>query len=298
MLSEVIATVRSEGGLRLRGLLTGDEALTTSELATYDDPGLYGPASSAWRVHGDMSMLIGGLRALLLQTLHPLAMAGVADHSDYERDPLGRLNRTGRFIGATTFGTTESAEQMIALVRRIHTKVEGHTPDGRPYAASDPHLLGWVHATEVDSFLRAYDRYGTGRLTDAERDRYVAEMAEIGLRLGMEEAPMTVDELAAVLDDYRAECSYDEQARTAVRFLLAPPIPIVTWGPYRVIVAAAIGMLPPWARRMMYLPLPPGANSLAIRPAGLVLTRSLGWLMNDGINQDREDRLLLSEVNG
>lgn len=294
MLSEVIATVRSEGGHHLRGLLTGDEALSVDELATYDDPGLFGPASPAWRVNGDMAMLIGGLRAILLQTLHPLAMAGVADHSDYERDPLGRLNRTGRFIGATTFGTTESAEQMIAMVRRIHDRVEGHAPDGRPYAANDPHLLGWVHATEVDSFLRAYDRYGTGRLTNAERDQYVAEMAEVGLRLGMTEAPTSVDELAVTLEGYRSECSYDEQAKVTVRFLLAPPIPVVTWGPYRLIAAAAIGLLPPWARRMMYLPLPPGLDSVAIRPAALLMTKSLGWLMSDEARRDREERLLLS----
>ncbi len=294
MLSEVIATVRSEGGQRLRGMLTGDEGLSEAELATYDDPGLFGPASSAWRVHGEMSMLIGGLRALLLQTLHPLAMAGVADHSDYERDPLGRLNRTGRFIGATTFGSTETAEQTIAMVRRIHDRVEGTAPDGRPYAANDPHLLGWVHVTEVDSFLRAYDRYGTGRLTDAERNSYVAEMAEVARRLGVENPPTDLIQLAASIDDYRAECSYDEQAKTAVRFLMAPPIPVVTWGPYRVISAGAIGLLPSWARRMMYLPLPPGANSLAIQPAATVLTKGLGWLMNDGMARDREERLLLS----
>lgn len=237
-------------------------------------------------------MLIGGLRALLLQTLHPLAMAGVADHSDYRRDPLGRLHRTGRFIGATTFGDTATAEQMIAVVRSIHDRVEGHAPDGRPYSANDPHLLGWVHVTEVDSFLQAFERYGVNRLTDAERNGYVEEMAEVARRLGVIDPPTDLVQLEAVIEDYRTECSYDAQAKEAIRFLLTPPLPVVTWAPYRIIAAGAVGLLPPWARRMMYLPLPPAFDALAIRPAATVLTRGLGWLMSDQVARDREDQLL------
>ncbi|MEL7155061.1 MAG: oxygenase MpaB family protein [Actinomycetota bacterium] len=292
MIDEIVATMRAEGARRLRGLLTGNQALTTGDLASYDDPGLFGPGSSAWRVHGEMSMLIGGLRALLLQTLHPLAMAGVADHSDYRQDPLGRLHRTGRFIGATTFGSTDTAEQIIAMVRAIHERVEGHAPDGRPYSATDPHLLGWVHVTEVDSFLRAFERYGVAKLTTDERNRYVEEMAEVARRLGVLDPPTDLAELAASIEGYRTECSYDAQARDAVRFLLTPPVPVVTWGPYRIIAAGAVGLLPPWARRMMLLPLPPGLETLAIRPAATVLTRGLGWMMSDQAARDREDQLL------
>ena len=160
VIDELVATLRDEGARRIRNLLAGQEGLTEADLATYDDPGLFGPASVAWRVHGEMSMLVGGLRALLLQTLHPPTMAGVADHSDYRKDPLGRLHRTGRFIGATTYGNTATAEHVIEMVRRIHERVAGTLADGTPYAATDPHLLGWVHVTEVDSFLRAYERYG------------------------------------------------------------------------------------------------------------------------------------------
>ncbi|MEM8922792.1 MAG: oxygenase MpaB family protein [Actinomycetota bacterium] len=294
MIDEVVAALRDEGARRLRGLLAGEEELHQAELATYDDPGLFGPSSVAWRVHGEMSMLIGGLRALLLQTLHPLAMAGVAEHSDYRHDPLGRLNRTGRFIGATTFGNTATAEQMIGIVRVIHDRVEGMAPDGRPYSANDPHLLGWVHVTEVDSFLRAYDRYGAGRLTDAERDRYVAEMAEVGHRLGAEDLPTDMTSLAASLDAYRAECVYGRQAKEAMRFLMAPPLPLATRGPYSVIAAGSIALLPRWARRMMWIPLAPGVDTLAIRPAATALTRGLGWMMNDSAARDRDDRMLSS----
>lgn len=282
MLGLVVAGLRQAGGRAMRNAVAGDQELTTEELASADDPGLFGPDSVAWRVHGDSSMLIGGLRALLLQTLHPLAMAGVAEHSDYVADPWGRLHRTGRFIAATTYGSTASAERSIAMVRVIHDRVVGIAPDGRPYAASDPHLLGWVHVTEVDSFLRAFDRYGTGALTDAERDGYVEEMAEIGTRLGATDLPRTRAELAEALRAYRAECRAGSQAFETVRFLMVPPsIPFVLRGAYGVIAAGAIGLLPPWARSMLWLPLPPLVDPVAIRPAATVLTRTIGWLMAD-----------------
>jgi len=175
VLTEAIAIMRLQGATMLRSALSGDEQIEQSEMASADDPGLFGPASSAWRIHSDSSMLIGGLRALMLQTLHPLAMAGVAQHSDYKSDPWGRLHRTGRFIGATTFGNTDTAEKWIGIVRRVHDRVQGTAADGRPYSANDPHLLLWVHVTEVDSFLSAYERFGKGKLTDAEKAHLIAQ---------------------------------------------------------------------------------------------------------------------------
>ena len=124
------------------------------------DAGLFGPDSVCWKVHGDFtSMLIGGISALLLQALHPLALAGVWDHSNFREDLLGRLRRTGQFISATTFGSHADAQRLIDRVRTIHLNVTGHAPDGRPYAASDPDLLTWVHVAEVSSFLKAHLRY-------------------------------------------------------------------------------------------------------------------------------------------
>ncbi|MEM7274673.1 MAG: oxygenase MpaB family protein [Actinomycetota bacterium] len=293
IVGEALALIRREGGDRLRSMLAGDQEMAPAELAHRGDHGLFGPASSAWRVHGDSSMLIGGLRALMLQTLHPLAMAGVADHSAYREDPWGRLHRTGRFIGATTFGSTKTAEQTIAVVRKVHERVEGTAPDGRRYSASDPHLLAWVHITEVDSFLAAYDRYGEGRLTDAERDSYVAEMAEVGHRLGAVDLPTDRAQLAEALEAFRPECEYGEQARDTMRFLIRPPVPLVTRGPYALISAASIGLLPTWAQLMLRLPVPPGVDPLAIRPAATVLTRTVGWLMGGQRQDEIADRLLV-----
>ncbi len=265
----------------MRHAIAGEDRLTETELASPQNPGLFGPDSMVWRVHGASSMLIGGLRALLLQTLHPLAMAGVADHSDYESDPWGRLHRTGRFVGATTYGTVETAQQMIDSVRAIHERVVGVAPDGRPYEANDPHLLAWVHVTEADSFLRAYERYGGGRLTREERDRYVAELSEIGHRLGAEPLPQTTAELAESIRSFRRECRLTEQSARAIRFLLFPPVPLALRPAYGVIGAGAVSLLPRWARWELMLPLPPLAEPLAIRPAATALTRGIGWLLDD-----------------
>ena len=293
MIGGVVTTLRGRGSSWIRTALVGDEGLQSGELASASDPGLYGPKSVVWRVHSDSAMLIGGLRSLLLQTLHPLAMAGVADHSDYRDDPWGRLNRTSRFVGATTYGSTETAEHAITVVRRVHERVVGTAPDGRRYEANDPHLLLWVHVTEVDSFLAAFNRYGTGKLRDAEQDQYVAEMAEVARRLGSEAPPETVAELQQCLDDFRQECEAGPQAREAIRFLLAPPVSIWVRGSYGLLTAAAVTLLPGWARRELGLPLPPIVDPLAVRPAARFLTKGLGWLMAASPRQAQlDDRLV------
>jgi len=180
------------------------------------------------RVHGDSSMFIGGIRALLLQSLHPLAMAAVAGHSGYRGDPWGRLQRTSYFLAVTTFGRVSDAQEAISRVRAIHGRVTGTAPDGRPYAASDPHLLTWVHIAEADSFLRAHSRFGAHPLDQPERDGYVADLARIGTALGVPEPPRTEAELAERIAQYRDELAATAQAREAARFLLLnPPLPVI-----------------------------------------------------------------------
>jgi uncharacterized protein (DUF2236 family) len=231
-------------------------------------------------VHADIAMIVGGLRALLLQTLHPLAMAGVADHSDFRRHPLRRLHRTSHFIGTTTFGSTAQAEAALAAVRAVHRHVVGIAPDGRPYDAADPHLVKWVHITEVDSFLAAYTRYGGTRLSASDRDRYVAEMAEIARRLGAEDdVPTDAASLRAALDAFRPELHVSRQTSEAVRFLLVPPLPTLARAPYGVVTAAAVDLLPPWARRMLWLPAPPLTTRVVVRPAATAMLATLRWAL-------------------
>lgn len=247
------------------------------DFATELDRGLFGPDSVTWKVHADRSMLIGGVRALLLQVLHPLAMAGVAQHSAYRTDPLGRLARTGRFVAATTYGTTPEAERAIAMVRHVHEHVRGTASDGRDYTATDPALLAWVHNVEVDSFLTAYRRYGPG-LSAADADRYVAEMAVLGRLLGAEDVPETAAELAAWI--VRApDQSMTREARDAVRFLVLPNLPARMLPVYGVIVAAAVDLLPIGQRLALGLWPVPLADPLVVRPAAIAILALLGWAL-------------------
>ena len=230
------------------------------------------------RVQGDSSMFVGGIRALLLQSLHPLAMAAVAQHSDYRGDPWGRLQRTAYFLAVTTFGRKEDALAAIARVRAVHRHVTGTAPDGRPYSASDPHLLTWVHIAEVDSFLRAHSRFGVRPLDAAGRDGYVADMARIGAELGVPDPPRTEAELADRIGRYRAELAATPQAREAARFLLVnPPLPVLARAPYGVLAAAAVSLLPGWARRPLRLPRLPVTETVLVRPAGHAMVQAIRW---------------------
>lgn len=244
---------------------------------TPDDPGIIPTDSPVRVVHQDTCMFIGGVRALLFQTLHPDAMYAVAQHSAYEHDPLGRLQRTAYFLGATIFGSGSEAQQAFDVVNAIHSRVNGLMPDGRIYRADDPHLLGWVHATEVDSFLNAYQSYGRRRLTESEADRYVSDMAIVGESLGADDLPHNQAELTAMLDMYRAECRPTQECRDTTRFLFAPQLPIAVLPFYGVIFAASTATLPAWARSMLLLPVAPGIDPLVLRPAAHALVRSLRW---------------------
>ncbi len=168
------------------------------------EPGLFGPQSAIWQVHGDFtSMLCGGISALLLQMLHPLALAGVWDHSRFREDIFGRLRRTSQFISATTFGTTDDAERLIAKVQGIHQRISGVAPDGRPYRASDPVLLTWVHVAECSSFMASHLRYKRTIVTAARQEQYYREAAEVARRLGAEDIPETPRQVAEYLQDMR-----------------------------------------------------------------------------------------------
>ena len=233
------------------------------------------------RVHADASMFVGGLRALLLQSLHPLAMAGVAGHSDYRGDPWGRLQRTSTFLAVTTFGTADDAQRAVDKVRGIHRRVHGTAPDGRPYRADDPHLLEWVHIAEVDSFLAAHQRFGAAPLDQEGRDAYVADTARVAMALGVADPPRTEAQLAERIAAYRPELQSTDAAREAARFLLVtPPLPLLARGPYGVLAATAISLLPVWARLPLRLPYLPPLEATGIRVAGRVLVGGIRWALS------------------
>jgi uncharacterized protein (DUF2236 family) len=265
----------------------GDRAPDFSEYAEpAGDPGLFGPGSMPWRVHADLpSMLIGGLSALMLQSLHPLAMAGVEQHSNIHEDYRGRLYRTGRFVAGTVFGGMPFVEQLIAEVRHIHTFVTGVAPDGRPYAANDPRLLTFVHTAEVWSFLRGYQRHSLDPLLAAERDEYLAQMAEVAFRLGATEVPGSVEEVRRYWREIRPELAATPGSLAAVEFLRRPPELESPAGiaVHRVVFEAAVELLPGWARRMLGLRLRPPGAALTAPVAASGLGALLRWATGESM---------------
>lgn len=213
---------------------------------------LFAEGSVVRRVHGDVtSMLIGGVSGLLLQMLHPAVLAGVWDHSNFRTDMHGRLRRTARFISLTTYGPREEAQQVMDRVRRIHDQVTGVLHDGRPYAASDPALLAWVHVTETTSFLAAYVRYAQPTMSVAEQDRYFAEMAQIAERLGADPVPRTRAEARRMIEAMRPQLLIDDRTREVAHLVLNQRAPSLAVEPFMAMtMKAGVDLLPGWARRM------------------------------------------------
>lgn len=273
--------VRKNLGRSLFGLVAGpDGPANRSRIHDTPGPRWFGEDRPIRRVHADASMFVGGLRALLLQSLHPLAMAGVAEHSDYRGDPWGRLQRTSTFLAVTTFGPADDAQRAVDRVRGIHQRVRGTAPDGRPYHAADPHLLEWVHIAEVDSFLLAHQKYGAAPLDQRGRDGYVADTARVAAALGVVDPPRTEQELAERIEAYRPELSSTAAARDAARYLLlTPPLPIVARAPYGVLAATSVAMLPPWARMPLRLPYLPPVETTVIRVSGRVIVGGIRWAL-------------------
>ncbi|MDP8970986.1 MAG: DUF2236 domain-containing protein [Actinomycetota bacterium] len=244
------------------------------------DPGLFGPGSASWQVITDPAAIVGGLRALLVQLLHPLAMAGVADHSQFRDDALGRLRRTSAYVTGTALGSTREALALVRRVRLVHRRVRGTTPDGRPYRADDPHLLTWVSVALTSSFLATDRAYARPAATAATADRFVAEQSRVAalldprvdlraigadpealhaLRAGALPLPMvddgtlpqTTEQLRTRLADYRPELEVTQQGRQALRFLRWPDLGPGVRAAYLPVLAGAVATLDPEEHRLL-----------------------------------------------
>jgi uncharacterized protein (DUF2236 family) len=236
------------------------------------DPGLFGPGSASWRVVGEPAAIVGGLRGLLVQLLHPAAMAGVADHSDFRADPIDRLQRTSAYVVGTTFGSVPEVLALAGRVRAVHTRVVGTTPDGRPYTAGDPHLLAWVSVALTSSFLATDRAYALRPVDAATADRFVAEQSRAAAlldprvdlagdltRLPMLDdgtLPSSVVELDATLARFQPELAVGPQARAALRFLLWPDIAVRIKAGYLPVLAGALASLEPAQARLLGVPRP------------------------------------------
>lgn len=264
--------------LQVRRLVggTGDDTVERNR----QDSGLFGPDSACWKVHGDLaSMMVGGIAALLLQMLHPGALAGVWDHSDFRRDMLGRLKRTARFIAGTTYGDRTEAQGLIDRVRGIHARVTGTLRDGTPYAADDPDLLTWVHEAEVSAFLAAYLRYVDPGFPADEQDRYFRETAEVARRLGASRVPQSRAEVAAYFRNVRPQLRYDHRTREVAQALLSQRAPSAVTAPAMSLAFdAAKALLPDWAAGLHGFRLSP-PRRIAAQLGVQTLGRTLRWAL-------------------
>lgn len=267
--SSIVRQVRTLFNDRARG----------EEPVTRSDDALFPPDSMIWRVHGDVvSMMVGGVSALLLQMLHPKVLAGVWDHSNFRTDMLGRLRRTARFIAATTYGERAEAEAAITRVRAVHSYIGGTLPDGTPYRADDPALLAWVHVSEAWSFLAAWQQYGDRPLTPAQEDLYYAEFANIGSALGADALPQNRTNTNQALRIMQSTLVADGRTRKVAQLVLdqTPSNPLAI-PLQRIVAQAAVDLLPNWARRMHGLNASPILLKPVVRSGTRQMAKTLRW---------------------
>jgi uncharacterized protein (DUF2236 family) len=246
------------------------------------DPGLVGPGSVSWALHSDAAAVaIGGVAAIVMEILHPSVMAGVHDLSGYREKPLRRASATYGYVIVTTFGNTEAAEGTIERVRRMHERVNGTRPDGVPYRALDPDLIGWVHTCIPWAVMRAFERYNRPLSVD-ERDRYLAEQAVIGRKGGAADVPVTAAELDDYVESMRPQLCVNEQTRGFFEFLLNAPfgerVPAPLSRPAHLFqIHAAMSIMPGWARRLTGFGHPALVQRALFEPALQLKARQLRW---------------------
>jgi uncharacterized protein (DUF2236 family) len=220
-----------------------------------EDAGLFGPGSVTWRVHSHPAMLIGGLRALMLQSLHPHALAGVVEHSDFRERPMHRLRQTATYVATTTFGSAEQARAAGEYVRRVHTHINGTDPvTGTRYSAEDVDTLLWVHCVEVHSFLVAVRSHGE-RLSDDDQDRYLAESARAAELVGIpaDRVPPSREAMREYFDAMLPRLCLSWEAKQTIDFVVSPPLTrdlLPYAAPLRIVATAAVGLVPRHLRRL------------------------------------------------
>jgi uncharacterized protein (DUF2236 family) len=248
------------------------------------DRGLFGPESIAWRVHADfISMMIGGISSLVLQALHPKALAGVWDHSSFREDLKGRLGRTAFFIAATTYGSQEMANNAISRVNQIHKKVTGFDEFNEPYRADDPALLAWVHLTETRSFMRSYESYRSESLHSGQKDQYFSEMKTLGEKLGAINLPDSYVGTELAIKQYIPQLHYGERAKTIIALLDHFPSNLSSKPFVKMISRAGFLNLPDWVYPIIDRPIPSRLERLAISSAIRIMAIPVREALKDGV---------------
>jgi uncharacterized protein (DUF2236 family) len=264
------------------------------------DPGLFGPDSMVWKVHGDfISMMIGGISSLVLQALHPSALAGVWDHSSFREDLKGRLGRTAYFIAATTYGNTQMATQAIMRVKKIHAALKGTLPDGRKYEVSDPNLLYWVHLTEAYSFLNAHRIYVDSNISLSDQNQYFYEMSSISKELGCQILDANGADYFAItkadsenaIYSYLPELEFSDRAKWVVELLENFPSKPNTYFLNKLIIKAGFYNLPDWAYQVMGRHKPSDLERKLLNQSILLMAKPIRWALSNGVHAHAKRRM-------
>ncbi|QWD65694.1 oxygenase MpaB family protein [Polynucleobacter sp. MWH-Aus1W21] len=264
--------------------MVGGSGPPVAFLVPKGDRGLFGPESAAWKVHADfISMMIGGISSLILQALHPQALAGVWDHSSFRKDLKGRLGRTAFFIAATTYGPTDMANNIIQKVNQIHTKITGLDEFGKPYSATDPHLLAWVHLTETRSFMSAFEVYRKEKLSPKEKDQYFLEMKTLGERMGAAGVPNSYAETESAIKTYVPELYFGDRAKSIIQLLENFPSNLATKPFIKLISRAGFLNLPNWVYPIIQKSTPTYLERLAVQKSIDLIAYPVREALKDGV---------------
>lgn len=264
--------------------MVGSSGPPVAFLTPKGDRGLFGPESVAWKVHADfISMMIGGISSLIMQALHPQALAGVWDHSTFREDLKGRLGRTAFFIAATTYGPTDMANSIIQKVNHIHTKITGLDEFGKPYSATDPHLLAWVHLTETYCFLNAFENHRKETLTFQDRDQYFSEMSFLAERMGSKKVPNNYLGTSEAIKSYIPELYFGERAQSILELLENFPSNLISKPFTTLVTRAGLLNLPDWVYPIIGKPTPSNFEHFAVKKSVDLIAIPIRQALKDGV---------------
>jgi uncharacterized protein (DUF2236 family) len=267
-------------GARVRGI-TGSTASLDDFAQPKGDPGLFGPDSVVWQVHADFTaMMVGGLSSLIVQSLHPRALAAVWDHSDFRHKLKERLGRTAYFVAATTYGSEAMALNAIRRVNTIHANIRGVDLQGQPYVANEPKLIRWVHLVEVTSFLAAYQHLTKQPLSAQACDQYIFEMGRIGHMLGAVELPMTYASTHAELQAFSNELRFDARAQEVLKIIQAYPVDLLDQPWMALVLQCAFDVMPSWVLARMGQSPACALQQQATRFAVQLSAEPVQWMLN------------------
>lgn len=267
-----------------RGLqnITGASSSLEAFTQPVGDKGLFGPTSVAWKVHADFSaMMVGGLSSLMVQALHPRALAAVWDHSNFRQQLKARLGRTALFIATITYGGLELSMQSIDRVNSIHEKIQGIDLNGQPYRANEPDLIRWVHLVETISFLKAYQHLALHPLSKFDCDRYVVEMNKIGYMLGAKDLPITLHDVTHAIKEYESTLVFDQRTGETLDTIELYPVEFAQKPFFALVLSSSYDIIPNWLLRKLHKKEDLKINIHTRRFALQVASQPIQWMLSE-----------------